>query len=95
MRKGFSVSATIEALQFLIPCALCDELMVIGDDSLSRCVSLVVKFNIWLNKTKSTNLFRNCCFLYHRTKQQETTKKHPDHDMKTAEQLLILFFFSG
>ena len=32
MRKGFSVLATIEALQFLIPRTLCDELVVKRDD---------------------------------------------------------------
>ena len=47
-REGFSVSATVEALQFLIPCTLCDELGVKGYDCLSRRISLVVKFNIWL-----------------------------------------------
>ena len=31
MREGFSVSATIEALQILIPCTFCDELVVTGD----------------------------------------------------------------
>ena len=53
MRKGFSVSATtiIEALQFLIPRTLCDELAVKGDDCPSWRVSLVLKFNILLNKT--------------------------------------------
>ena len=30
MPKGFSVSATIEALQFLIPLTLCDKLVVKG-----------------------------------------------------------------
>ena len=55
--KGFSVSATIEALKFLIPLTLRDELVVVkGDDCPSWRVSLVVKFNIWLNKTKRTNL---------------------------------------
>ena len=52
MRKGFSVSATIEALQFLIPRTLCDELVVKGDDYPSWRVSLVVIVNIWLNKTR-------------------------------------------
>ena len=51
MREGFSVSATKEALQFLIPCTLCDELVVKGDDCPSWRGPLVVKFNIWLNKT--------------------------------------------
>ena len=52
MRKGFSVSATIEALQFLIQRTLGDELAVKGDGCSSWRVSLVVKFNIWLNKTR-------------------------------------------
>ena len=52
MREGFSVSATIEVLLFLIPCTLCDELVVKGDDCPSWRGSLVVKFNIWLNKTR-------------------------------------------
>ena len=52
MREGFSVSATIGALQFLIPCVFCDELVVKGDDCPSWRGSLVVKFNIWLNKTR-------------------------------------------
>ena len=32
MREGFSVSATIEALQFLIPCNFCDELVEKADE---------------------------------------------------------------
>ena len=52
MRKGFSVSATIEALQFLVPRTLCDELVVKGDECPFCRVSLVVKFNIWPNKTR-------------------------------------------
>ena len=59
MRKGFSVSATIEALQFLIPRTLCDELAVKGDDCLSWRVSLV---DIWLNRTRRVPIlkFNNC-----------------------------------
>ena len=52
MREGFSVSATIEALQVLIPCTFCDELVVKGDDCPCWRESLVVKINIWLNKTR-------------------------------------------
>ena len=46
MRKGFSVSATIESLQFLIPRTLRDELVVKGDYCPSWRVSLVMIFNI-------------------------------------------------
>ena len=63
MRKGFSVSATgfsvsvtIEALQFLIPRTLCDELVVKEDDCPSWRVSLVVQYVVQQD-TKSTNLF--------------------------------------
>ena len=45
MKEGFSVSTTIKALQFLIPCPVCDELVVRGDD----CPSWP-GFTIWLNK---------------------------------------------
>ena len=82
MRKGFSVSATIEALQFLIPRTLCDELAVKGDDCPSWRVSLVVKFNIWLNKTRRVPILKLIADFH--TKQQETKKKHQNHDGKTA-----------
>ena len=52
MRKGVSVSATIEALHILISRTLCDELVVKGGDCLPWRASLVVKFMIWLNKTR-------------------------------------------
>ena len=82
MRRGFSVSATIlEALQFLIPRTLCDELTMKGNDCPSWRVSLVVKFNIWLNKTRRVPILK--LFIDFHTKQQET-KKHQNYDRKTA-----------
>ena len=83
MRKGFSVSATIiEALQLLIPRTLCDELAVKGDDCPSWRVSLNVKFNIWLNKTRRVPILKSIADFH--TKQQEKKEKHPTHDRKTA-----------
>ena len=83
MRKSFSVSATIiEALQFPIPRTLCDELAVKGDDCPSWRVSLVVKFSIWLNKTRRVPILKLIADFH--TKQQETKKKHQDHDRRTA-----------
>ena len=77
MTKGFSVSATIiEALQFLIPRTLCDEVAVKGDDCPSWRVSLVVKFNIGLNKTRRVPTLKFIAEFH--TKQQEPKKKHQD-----------------
>ena len=55
-----SVSATVEALQFLIPCPFCGEL-VKGDDCPTWRGSLL-EFKIWLNRSailKSLILLRN------------------------------------
>ena len=52
MSADFFVSATIEALQFLMSCTFCDELVVKGDDCPFWRGSLVVKFNIWLSKKR-------------------------------------------
>ena len=49
MREDFSLPATVEALQLLIPCPIYDELVVKGDDCPSWRVSLV-EFKIWPNK---------------------------------------------
>ena len=92
MRKGFSISATIETLQFLIPRTLCNELAVKGDDCPSWRVSLVVKFNIWLNKPRRR--VRTCSEIVDlHTKQQETKKKHQKHDRKTAHRTTADLFF--
>ena len=90
MRQGFSVSATIEALQFLIPRTLCDELAVKGDDCPSWRESLVVNFNIWLNRTQKSTYSEIADF---HTKQQETKKKHQNHDRKTAHGTTADLFF--
>ena len=50
MREGFSVSATIEALHFLIPCTICDEVVVKGDD----CPSSGVDHSWWSSESGST-----------------------------------------
>ena len=49
MREGFSLSATVEALQLLIPCPIYGEL-VKGDDCPSWRGSLL-EFKFWLNKS--------------------------------------------
>ena len=90
MRKGFSVSATIEALQFLIPCTLCDELVVKGDDCPSWRVSLVVKFNIWLNKTRRVPILKLPISIRNNRKQRKNIKTTIER--RSTEQLLILFF---
>ena len=92
MRRGFSVSATIEALQFFIPRTLCDELVVKGDDCPSWRVSLVVKFNIWLNKTRRVRTYSEISD-FHTKQQQETKKKHQNHDRKTAHGIIADFVF--
>ena len=81
MREGFSVSATIEALHFLIPCTLCDELVVKGDDCPSWGVSLVVKFIIWLNKTRRVPILK---LVIPKRNNRKHRKKHQNHDRKTA-----------
>ena len=89
MRKGFSVSATIEALQFLIPRTLCDELVLKGDDCPSWCVSLVVKFNVWLNNTRRVLILKLLIFIRNR-KQRKNIKTTIER--RRTEQLPILFF---
>ena len=74
MRKGFSVSATIEALQFLIPRTLCDELAVKWDDCPSGRVSLVVKFNIWINKTRRVPILKLLISIRSNRKRRKTSK---------------------
>ena len=90
MRKGFSVSATIEALQFLIPRILCDELAVKGDDCPSWRVSLVIKFNIWLNKTRRVPILKLLISIRNNRKQRKNIK--PTIERRRTEQLLICFF---
>ena len=90
MRKGFSVSATIEALQFLIPRTLCDELAVKGDDCPSWRISLVVKFNIWLNKTRRVPILKLLISIRNDRKQRKNIK--PTIERRRTEQLLICFF---
>ena len=90
MRKGFSVSATIEALQqFLISRTLCDELAVKGDDCPSWRVSLVVKFNIWLNKTRRVPILGLLISIRNNRKQRKNIKTTTER--RRTEQLLICF----
>ena len=90
MRKGLSVSATIEALQFLIPRTLCDELAVKGDDCPSWRVSLVVKFNIWLKKTRRVlTLDLLICIRTGNKEKHQTTLEG-----RRTERLLILFLLT-
>ena len=90
MRKGFSVSATIEALQFLIPRTLCDELAVKGDDCPSWRVSVVVKFNIWLNETRRVPILKLLISIRNNRKQRKNIKTTIER--RRTEQLLIVFF---
>ena len=89
MRKGFPVSATIEALQVINPRTLCDELAVKGDDCRSWRVSLVVKFNIWLSKTRRVLILKLPISIRNRA----TKKKHENHDRKTAHGTTADFVF--
>ena len=52
MREGFSLPATVEAPQLLIPRPIYDELALKGDDCPSWRGSLV-EFKIWLNKSST------------------------------------------
>ena len=92
MREGFSTPATIEveALQFLIPCTLCDELVVKGDHCPSWRVSLVVKFNIWPNKTRRVSILKLLIPIRNNRKQRENIKTTIER--RRTEQLMILFF---
>ena len=92
MRKGFSVSATIEALEFLIPRTLYDELAVKGDDCPSWRVSLVAKFNIWLNKTRRVPILKLLISIRNNRKQSKNMKKKNTIERRRTEQLLICFF---
>ena len=87
------VSATTEALQFLIPCTFCDELVVKGDDCPSWRVSLVVKFNIWLNKTRVQVPILKLLIPIRNNRKQR--KKHQNHDRKTAHGTTSDVFFAG
>ena len=90
MREGFSISATIEALQFLTPRTFCDEMVMKGDDCLSWRGSLVVKFNIWLNKTRRVPILK---WLIPIRNKEENIKTN--HDRKTAHGTTAVFFFVG
>ena len=76
MREGFSLPATVEALQLLIPCPIYDGLVVKGDDCPSWRGSLV-EFKIWINKS-TTQM----------TKQKK--KKHDETAHGTTEN--VFFF---
>ena len=89
MRRGFTVSATIEALQFLIPRTPCDELAVERDDCPFWRVSLVVKFNIWLNKTRRVPILKLLISMRNNRKQRKNMKTTTER--RRTEQLLILF----
>ena len=92
MRKGFSVSATIEALQqFLISRTLCDELAVKGDDCPSWRVSLVVKFNIWLNKTRRVPIMKLLISIRNNGKQINEKIIKTTTERRRTEKLLICF----
>ena len=92
MKKGFSVSATIiQALQFLIPRTLCDELAVKGDDGPSWRVSLVVKFNIWLNKTRRVPILKLLISIRNNSKQRKNIKTTIER--RRTEQLAADFVF--
>ena len=87
MREGFSISATYDAIQqFIIPCTVCDEL-VKGDDCPSWRGSLVVKFNIWLNKTKRVPNLKWLNPIRNKEKNIKT-----NHDRKTARGTTAVFF---
>ena len=91
MRKGFSASSTIKALQFLIPRTLCDELAVKGDGCPSWRVSLAVKFNIWLNKTRRVPILKLLISIRNNDRKQRKNIKTTIERRRT-EQLLICFF---
>ena len=93
MRKGFYISATIiEALQFFIPCTFCDELVVKGDDCSAGRGSLIVKFNIWLNKTRGVPILK--WLIPIRNKEKNIKTNHDDR--RTAHGTTnCSFFFAG
>ena len=74
--------------EFLIPRTFCDELVVKGDYCPSLRVSLVVKFNIWLNKTRRVPVLKLIADFH--TKQRT---KHQNYDSKTAHETTADFFF--
>ena len=79
MREGFSVSATTEALQFLIPCIFCDELVVKGDDCSSWRGSLVVDFKIYLAQHDKKSTYSEMADSHYmkQRKKIKTTIKRP------------------
>ena len=88
MREGF-ISATVEALQqFLVPCTLCDELVVKGDDCPSWRGSLVEKFNIWLNERDKKSIVPNLKLLIP-TRNKKKTSKTTTIERPRTEQLLF------
>ena len=56
MREGFSVSAIIEALQFLIPCTFCDELVAKGD---GMAILAWIDHSTWGSKSSLTRQERH------------------------------------
>ena len=74
----------MEALQFLLPCTFCDELVVKGDDCPSWRKSLIVKFNFWLNKTSTYSEMSDS-----HTKQKKKTSKPTTIERPRTEQLLF------
>ena len=94
MREGFSVSATMEALQFLIPCTFCDELVVKGDDGPSwRGSRRGVQHLAHQHDKKSAYSEMADSHMKRRKRIIKTTIKRP-----RTEQLLLLhvfFFFAG
>ena len=82
-------------VQFLIPRTLCDELVVKGDNCPSWRVSLVVKFNVWLNKTRRVPILKLLISI--RNNRKQTKKKHQNHDRKTAHATTTadFVFFAG
>ena len=87
MTEGFSVSTTIEALQFLIPCTFCNEMVVKGHDCPSWRGSLFVEFKLWLNTT-TRMLLKRLIPTRNKEKNTKTTIKRP-----RTKQLLILPFY--
>ena len=61
-----------------------------GDDCPSWRVSLVVKFNIWLNKTRRVPILKLPIFIRNNRKKK---KKHKNHDRKTAHGTTADFVF--
>ena len=90
MREDLSVSATIEALQFLFWRTPCDELAVKGDDCPSWRASLVIMFNIWLNKTRRVPILKLLISIQNNRKRRKNIITTIER--RRTEQLLICFF---